>query len=260
MKLYLLIAYLSSTSLSFSFCNNKNPCIEYRKNSRFETKLWARQKARKSNDILAAEKSLNERGFHPIIGSDESGRGCIAGPVIAASCCILTDWGEYKPIDGVGDSKALSSAERERIYEEVVSSPHIYVWEIAQRSNKEIDDSNILIATMECFKESIEKVTEKLPEDHNAYSIVDGKKGPKLSVKVPCRPWVQADKDVYTVSLASILAKVSRDRLSKSWHETYPEYGFDAHNGYAVRNHIEAIHRHGPCPLHRLSFKSLKGR
>jgi ribonuclease HII len=174
---------------------------------------------------------------------------------------VLTDWSQYTPIDGVNDSKELSSAERERLYEEVVSNPDIYAWDIAQRSNLEIDDINILMATMECFKESIEKVAEKLPEDHQAYSIVDGKKTPKLSVKVPCsRPWVKGDAQVYTVSLASVLAKVSRDRLVKTWHEMYPEYGFDTHNGYAVRDHIEAIHRHGPCPLHRLSFKSLKGR
>jgi ribonuclease HII len=207
------------------------------------------------------EKGLNKRGFHPIIGSDESGTGSIAGPVIAASCCILTeDWSDYIPIDGVDDSKAVSPEERERIYEEVVSQPDVYNWEIAYRSNQEIDDVNILMATMECFKESIEKVTERLPEDHQAYSIVDGQKTPKLAVKVPCRPWVKGDAEVYTVALASILAKVSIDRLAAEWHATYPEYGFDVHKGYATRDHIEAIHRYGPCPLHRLSFKSLKGR
>jgi ribonuclease HII len=219
--------------------------------------LYAR---RKSDDILSVEKDLNKRDFHPIIGSDESGRGCIAGPVVAASCCILSDLSEYTPIDGVNDSKKLSADERMRIYNEVVNHPDIYAWEIGQQSHTEIDDSNILMATMECFRESIEKVVESLPEDHQAYSIVDGNKTPKLSVKVPCRPWVKGDAEVYTVALASILAKVSLDLLATEWHDLYPEYGFDVHKGYATKDHIEAIHRYGPCPIHRLSFKSLKGR
>jgi ribonuclease HII len=231
------------------------------------TTLYARRKnnntprrRRKSDDVLAIEKELTERGFHPILGSDESGRGCIAGPVVAASCCILQDWSEYSPIEGVGDSKTLTPEQRERIYKEVADHPDIYEWEVALRSNTEIDDSNILLATLECFAESIERLSESLPEDHNAYSIVDGKKGPKLSVDIPSRPWVKGDAEVYTVALASIIAKVTRDNLSTQWHEDHPEYGFDIHKGYATRDHIEALHKHGPCPLHRMSFKSLKGR
>ena len=113
---------------------------------------------------------------------------------------------------------------------------------------------------MSCFQESIEKVASGLSHEANAYGIVDGKKAPKLSIKVPCRPWVKADAEVYSVSLASILAKVSLDRLTEEWHNEFPEYGFNVHKGYATRDHIEAIHRYGPCRLHRLSFKSLKGR
>ena len=212
------------------------------------------------NDILHVEKGLVERGFHPIIGSDESGRGSIAGPVVAASCCILTDIDSYQPIQGVADSKCLSVEERERIYCEIIDHPEIYAWGIAERSNNDIDESNILISTMSCFQESIEKVASGLSHEANAYGIVDGKKAPKLSIKVPCRPWVKADAEVYSVSLASILAKVSLDRLTEEWHNEFPEYGFNVHKGYATQDHIEAIHRYGPCRLHRLSFKSLKGR
>jgi ribonuclease HII len=231
------------------------------------TTLYGRRKnnntprrRRKSDDVLAIEKELTDRGFHPIIGSDESGRGCIAGPVIAASCCILQDLSEYTPIEGVGDSKTLSPEERLRIYKQVLDQPDIYAWEVALRSNTEIEDSNILLATMECFAESIEKLSESIPEDHNAYSIVDGKKGPKLAVDIPSRPWVKGDAEVYSVGLASIIAKVTRDNLAMQWNNDYPEYGFDIHKGYATKDHIEALHTHGPCPLHRMSFKSLKGR
>lgn len=215
----------------------------------------------RKGDILGVEKSLAGRGFDAIIGSDETGRGSIAGPVLAASLCIRTsDWDNYTPITDVADSKTLEAKQRERIFEEVLSQPDLYEFSVAERSNEQIDNSNILLATMECFQESIEAVVAKLPEDSNAYSIVDGNKGPKLSLKVPCRAWVKGDAEVYTISLASILAKVTLDRMSNEWHEKYPEYGFDEHKGYATKEHIEAIHRYGPCPIHRLSFKSLKGR
>ena len=262
---YLLIVKTeASSSSSSSFTCWKQGhlrCSKHRSTTLQARKSNARRRG--CSDVLHVEKGLNERGFHPIIGSDESGRGCIAGPVVAASCCVLIDdWSEYTPIEGVNDSKMLSSKERERIFDRVVSDPDRYVWKIAERSNQEIDDSNILLATMECFKESIEGVAERLTDSqHRPYSIVDGKKTPKLSVKgLPCRPFVKADANVYTVALASILAKVSRDRLAAGWAESYPEYGFDTHKGYAVPEHIEAIHRYGPCPIHRLSFKSLKGR
>lgn len=217
-------------------------------------------KRRKSDDVLAAEKDLMKRGFFPILGSDESGRGCIAGPVVTATCAVLVPWEEYTPIPGVRDSKELSPVEREKIYELVVAGPKTYAWSIVERTNKDIDESNILRATMDCFRDSIEKVVLQLPEESVAYSIVDGKKGPKLSVKVPSRPWVQGDKEVYSVALASIIAKVSRDRMALEWSEIYPEYGFDVHQGYATPEHKESIHKHGPCPIHRMSFKSLKGR
>ena len=220
-----------------------------------------KRKPRNSDDVLWIEKELkSDSGYFPILGSDESGRGSVAGPVVAATCAVVQDWENYEPIPGVRDSKELSPEERDSIYEQVVSQADVYVWSVAERSNSEIDESNILLATMECFKESIETVFAALPDTQHAYSIVDGKKGPKLSIEIPSRPWVQGDKEVYSVSLASILAKVSRDRMADGWHTQYPEYGFNVHRGYATPGHVEAIHRHGPCPLHRLSFKTLKGR
>lgn len=223
----------------------------------------AKKRAKSSgDDILWVEKGLKkDRNFFPILGSDESGRGCVAGPVVAATCAILCDdWNDYTPIPDVRDSKELAPEQRQAIYDQVVASPDTYAWSVAERSHQVIDESNILLATMECFKDSIEQVVAQLSGDHNAYSIVDGKKGPKLSIDIPSRPWVQGDKEVYSVALASIIAKVSRDRMSKEWHRLYPEYGFDVHNGYATKDHVEAIHRYGPCPIHRLSFKTLKGR
>lgn len=257
------------------------------------TRCWgkySRQTPKKNkidkDDILSYERSLvTDRGYTYILGSDETGRGSIAGPVVTASVCILTlvENGELvdpsqlptvKVLPGgpavVRDSKQLSPAERELIYETILAHPEIYAVSIAQRSNTEIDETgNILTSTMEAFVESMEDLAEhkvfphSSPENSNCcYGIVDGKKAPKLALEpsFPCRPMVKADQQVYTVALASIVAKVTLDRMFQTWHENYPEYAFDENLGYATKEHIEAIHQHGPCPLHRMSTKSLKGR
>ena len=253
---------MQRVALSFFFSNNIRSFqdLSGRKRSSLVRISARNRRGNRGSDPLAVEVDVEARGYHPIIGSDESGRGCIAGPVVAASCCILADLSHYQPIEGVADSKLLSPSDRERIFEEVTSHPNIYAWHISQRSSQDIDNSNIMIATMECFKDSIEGLVATLPSNHTAYSIVDGEKTPKLSVGVPCRPYVGGDKHVYTVSLASILAKVTRDRLAVAWHDNFPEYGFDQNKGYITPEHTYAIHKLGPCPLHRRSFKSLRGR
>jgi len=220
----------------------------------------------KNTSVVSYENSLRDRGFEYIIGTDEVGRGSIAGPVLATSCCIFTNTAEeeLRLITGVKDSKELSEEERNAIYEQVINEPSIYKWKCAERSPKEIAESNILKATMSCFQESIQELIleEKIPMEV-AYSIVDGKSTPKLvngPTPIPCRPMVNADAKVYTVSLASIIAKVSRDRLMREAHELYPMYNFDKNKGYQTRDHVERIHKYGPCPLHRTSFKALKHR
>jgi len=304
-RLYLSTAF-SATGTATATRNNKITI------PRPLTKCWGKyNKSRKrkldTDDILAYERSLINRGFSYIIGSDETGRGSIAGPVMTASCCILTlvnNDGDFTIADlsdlptiglitsnnktGSGgnlikDSKQLSPNERERIYEVIVNNPQIYAFSVAQRSNIEIDDTNnILTSTMECFKDSSEELAQSklFPyilsrqeqrqqqmqlneiDNNKIYSVVDGKKAPKLvtTPSFPCRPMVKADVQVYTVALASIIAKVTLDHMSEEWHKNYPEYNFQENKGYATRSHIEAIHRYGPCPLHRMTFKSLQGR
>lgn len=266
---------------------------------------------RDSRDILSMERSLiddTSNDVSYVLGSDESGRGCVAGPVVAATCCILPLFKQEEE-ENLGlllssmlgesaatrDSKQLSPDERERIFQIIVDHPQTFAFSVAQRSHTEIDQrGNILISAMECFQESIEEVACHLLSDceyrrtndgdmddsgddddenslsavepatgwKSAYSIVDGNKTPKLSVHppLPCRPYVNADAQVYTVALASIIAKVSHDRQAQEWDEAYPEYEFLQHKGYATKKHIEAIHRYGPCPLHRMTFQPLKGR
>jgi len=220
--------------------------------------------ATKKNRKLSPENELLLKGYEYIIGTDEVGRGAIAGPVLATSCCVFIKHLSGPIIPGVHDSKQLTELEREHIYQQVLDQPSIYRWKCAQRSPQEIEESNILKATMSCFQESIQDLvlSEKIPLDL-AYSIVDGKSTPKLvkgPTPIPCRPMVNADAKVFTVSLASIIAKVTRDKIMTEAHTLYPEYNFNVNKGYKTRDHIERIHKHGPCPLHRMSFKALKHR
>eukprot|EP01083_Nonionella_stella_P263964 895998_1 len=133
----------------------------------------------------------------------------------------------------------------------------IYKFNCVERSPQQIDSSNILKATMEGFQESIQNLVleENMPLDRT-YSIVDGKSTPKLvngPTPIPCRPMVNADSKVYTVSMASIIAKVTRDKIMRTQaHEMYPEYNFHINKGYSTREHIEKIHKYGPCPLHSM--------
>lgn len=222
---------------------------------------------RKRNELctLTVESELRNRGYQYIIGSDESGRGCIAGPVVVASCCILSEnLSGYAAIPEVDDSKALSREERHRIFELILNQPDVYGWNVAICNNTEIDETDILISTMKCFSECVEGLVVNIGMDvDEGYSIIDGNKNAKLTGKakgLSCRPWIKADKEVYTVALASIIAKVTRDQIMNEAHDLYPLYNFDKNKGYATKDHVIAVHTHGPCPLHRMSFRALKNR
>lgn len=238
----------------------------------------------KTNKKPSIEHELYNRGYKYVIGTDEVGRGAIAGPVLSTSCCIFHNYDhldnnmqqlqqdgiatqQERPsllIQGVHDSKQISEAQREIIYQQIVSQPSIYKFACAQRSPSEIDQQNILKATMECFQTSIQNLIlqENIPLGV-AYAICDGKSTPKLvggPTPIPCRPMVGADAKVYVVSLASVIAKVTRDRIMVEAHKEWPNYNFHLNKGYSTRDHIERIHKYGPCPLHRMTFKALKYR
>lgn len=221
------------------------------------------------------ERDLHKRGYNYVIGSDESGRGSIAGPVVTASCCVL--WrallnqhdnnDEFSNVlVKVKDSKLLSSEDRVHIYNRIASRPDLYVFETAQRSNEQIDSSNVLKSTMDCFRESIQGlVNSRNFPSRECYSVVDGKNSPKLDARyrgiISCRPYVKADSEVYTVALASIIAKVTHDRIMKEdAHALYPQYDFPNNLGYCTKDHILSIHKYGKSPLHRTSFRPLKNR
>jgi ribonuclease HII len=175
-----------------------------------------------------------------IAGVDEAGRGPLAGPVVAAA--VIWD----APIAGVKDSKLLSPAQREQFYGKIVDSAVCYAIGIA--SVEEIEKYNILQATLLAMNRAVEGLTVKPKE-----VWVDGRDKPKVSY--PVQTFIDGDALIDLIGAASILAKVTRDRLLVEYDKQYPGYGFAAHKGYSTRQHLEALHRLGPTPIHRRQFK-----
>jgi ribonuclease HII len=220
-----------------------------------------RKPLRQRDDVWAIERALLPEFTH-VIGSDESGSGCIAGPVVTASCCVRDNAADGLWIDGVDDSKSLSTKDRERIYEAIVQNPSRYLWSIQERSAAEIDEQSATNATLNCFQDSIEDVVSQLRAEYphcQPYSIVDGHRSPKVD-GCTSRPWKQGDAYVYTVALASVLARVTRDRHMALAAVKYPLYDFDRNGGYPSRAHTEILHQHGYSPIHRQSCKPVLNR
>mgnify|MGYP000579504385 CR=1 FL=1 len=176
-----------------------------------------------------------------VAGVDEAGRGPLAGPVVAAAV-ILDD---TQPIAGLGDSKAISPARRERLFDEIRAKALCCC--IAEASVEEIARLNILHATMLAMQRAVEGLRLKPVK-----VLVDGNRLPKLDML--SEAIVGGDAKVAAISAASILAKVHRDRWCATLHQQYPEYGFDRHKGYGTADHLQALREHGACPEHRSTF------
>lgn len=176
-----------------------------------------------------------------VAGVDEAGRGPLAGPVVAAAV-ILDD---LRPIKGLADSKVLTALRREKLYDEIRGKALCF--SIAMATAAEIDEINILQATMLAMKRAVEGLRLK-----PAKVLVDGNRIPTLVIVAEAI--VGGDALVPSISAASILAKVWRDRWCAEFHESYPQYGFASHKGYGTAEHLAALKLHGACPQHRRSF------
>ncbi len=182
--------------------------------------------------------------WHPpglLAGVDEAGRGPLAGPVVAAAV-ILDD---LNPIAGLADSKVLTAARREALYDEIRAKA--LCCSVAEASVEEIDRINILQATMLAMRRAVQGLRLK-----PVRVLVDGNRIPPLDV--PAEAIVKGDALVQAISAASILAKVERDRWCVQLHESYPQYGFAGHKGYGTAEHLAALRLHGACPEHRRTF------
>ena len=200
-------------------------------------------KTKEKKDMLAIERELMEKGYKLISGTDEVGRGPLAGPVCVASVIMPLDAEHI--IDGVDDSKKLSERKREELYEKILKTAK-YV-KVSYVSETEIDQINILQATKKAMAESL-----CFPDVMPDIALVDAVKN--LDVSVEQMPIIKGDAKSYSIAAASIVAKVERDRLMKQMAEKYPEYGFDKNKGYGTAEHIAALKQFGPCKIHRKTF------
>ena len=190
---------------------------------------------------LEFEEKAYEKGYTSVCGVDEAGRGPLAGPVCAAAVILP----KGKCIEGVNDSKKLSEKKREALFEVIKTEALSY--SIAFATVEEIEEMNILNATMLAMKRAVEGLPQKAD-----FAMIDGNRLPELSID---REFiVKGDAKSMSIACASILAKVSRDRLLYEYAKEYPQYHFDKHKGYGTKLHVEALREFGPCPYHRMSF------
>ena len=195
------------------------------------------------------EHVLWQRGFLRIAGVDEAGRGPLAGPVVAAAVILPVDWilaGMPRKLKKVNDSKQLSAEDREIFFAELISRPEVQ-YGIGRVEVDLIDQINILQATHRAMNQALAQL---LPAAQHA--LVDGLHVKTLAIEQTAI--VDGDCLSFSIAAASILAKVTRDRLMREYHEVYPAYGFAAHKGYGTPEHVAAIRQFGPCPIHRQSF------
>jgi ribonuclease HII len=190
------------------------------------------------------ERALMARGFRSIAGVDEVGRGCLAGPVVAAA--VILDSGY--PIVGLRDSKQLTPGARTRLARRIVERAVSCALGLVEA--RDIDRTDIRSATLEAMRRAVGSLGV-----HPDFLLVDAMRIPALDI--PQRGIVRGDQKSASIAAASILAKVYRDGLMRSFHATYPAYRFDANKGYGTRVHLQALRRHGASPLHRTTFRGV---
>ena len=194
------------------------------------------------NELKEIDKSYFKEGYNYICGIDEAGRGPLAGHVVVAAVIMPKD----SMIEGVNDSKKVSEKKREKLYELIIEEAISYSVGIVDQN--EIDRINILNATKAGLTEAVRTLKVK-PELIlvDALTNID-------TCGVPYQSIIKGDAKSYSIAAASIIAKVTRDRIMREWDKVYPQYGFEKHKGYGTAAHISAIKENGLCPLHRLSF------
>jgi len=193
------------------------------------------------DNMLVFENEAYEKGFEFVCGVDEAGRGPLCGPVVAAAVILPKD----AHIEGVNDSKKLSEKKREKLFDDIMENA--VAVGIGMSDVDVIEKINILGATKEAMKEAISNLNIK-PD----YVLIDGNQD--INIDIDRQTVVSGDARSESIAAASIIAKVTRDRMLKQYDEMYPKYGFAKHKGYGTKAHIEAIKEYGLTPIHRPSF------
>ena len=187
------------------------------------------------------EMMLENEGYHAVCGVDEAGRGPLCGPVAAAACILPTGL----VIEGLNDSKKLSEAKREKLYDEITQNA--IAWCVALGSVEEINQTDILSTTLHTMRRAIEGLGVKAD-----YALIDG--NITRGFTLPCRAVVHGDATSPSIAAASILAKVTRDRICAELDAAYPQYGIAKHKGYGTKAHMDALRQYGPAPIYRTKF------
>jgi ribonuclease HII len=204
-------------------------------------------------DRFEFEHVLWQKNVARVAGVDEAGRGPLAGPVVAAAAILPSRWAETglpAGLAGLNDSKQLTAAQREKYFQFITGCEEIE-FAIAQVDAAAIDEINILQATHRAMNNALAQLNPQLQ-----HALVDGR--PVKTMRVPQTAIVKGDARSYSIAAASVLAKVTRDRLMLGFHAQFPEYGFAEHKGYGTAKHLVAIEQFGACPIHRKSFAPLK--
>lgn len=203
----------------------------------------SRAVVRRDAGLWALEGALCRRGFAPVAGVDEAGRGACAGPLVVAACALPE--GRRGQVPGLADSKLLTAAARERVYREVLARAE--AWSVVVIPPAEVDARGLHVCNVEGMRRAVVAL-------HPAprYVLTDG--FPVEGTGVPGLAVWKGDRVSACIAAASVIAKVTRDRIMVDLHERYPRYDFATHKGYVTPGHTQALHRHGPCPEHRFSY------
>lgn len=217
--------------------NNQKPCL----NKKISKAEW-----RRLQTLSMFETAARQEGFSVIAGIDEAGRGPLAGPVVAAACVFPED----VFLAGVNDSKQLTPKKRAELFDQIKSDSRIQ-YAVGVVSHQEIDNINIYQATIRAMLEAV----SQLPCTPD-FLLVDGLQLPHPSIAT--KKIVEGDCKSYSIAAASIIAKETRDQIMCELHEQWPQYGFHKHKGYGTKQHLDALSKYGPCPIHRFSFEPIK--
>jgi ribonuclease HII len=203
---------------------------------------------RPSAGLAAYENALARAGLAPVAGIDEAGRGACAGPLVVAA--VVLDAAAIRRIRGLADSKLLTPAARENVYQSVVA--HALDWNVTTIPHTEIDAFGLHVCNIEGMRRAFAGLTSSA-----AYVLTDG--FPVSGLGAPALAMWKGDRVAASVAAASVIAKVTRDRMMRELDERYPEYGFGRHKGYVTGEHLRALAEHGPSVVHRRSFRCVPG-
>jgi ribonuclease HII len=210
--------------------------------------LATRPVVRSENGLWAFERVLQRQGFDHVAGADEAGRGACAGPLVIAA--VVLPPGRRGEVPGLADSKLLTERARERAYEEVVR--RALCWSVVVVPPQVVDQRGLHVMNVEAMRTAVTRL-EPCP----SYVLTDG--FPIPGMPAPALAVWKGDRVAACVAAASVVAKVTRDRMMAELHERFPAYGFDVHKGYSTPEHQAALAAHGPCPEHRFSYVNVRG-